>query len=102
MARAQNLLGTRSSRDNRPPVKSIGPVHARESRRHIIVSMNGYPPSMAPPPIMPAGAVWQTHKSPDGREYYYNTATKQTQWTKPDELMTDDEVRIVLSLQTMC
>ena len=31
---------------------------------------------------------WVAHKAPDGREYYYNSATKQTQWDKPEELKT--------------
>ena len=30
-------------------------------------------------------SVWQTH-AVDGREYYYNTETKQTTWDKPDAL----------------
>lgn len=30
---------------------------------------------------------WQEYKSPDGRVYYYNSITKATQWTKPEELM---------------
>lgn len=38
------------------------------------------------------GAVWQEHRTPDGRLYYYNAATKVTQWTKPEEMMTAAEV----------
>lgn len=34
---------------------------------------------------------WQEYKSPDGRVYYYNTITKVTQWTKPEELMSPAE-----------
>ncbi|KAK8240261.1 formin binding protein-like protein [Phyllosticta capitalensis] len=29
--------------------------------------------------------VWQKAHAPDGREYYYNTVTKATQWTRPEE-----------------
>lgn len=35
---------------------------------------------------------WQEHHTPDGRAYYYNAATKVTQWTKPEEMMGGAEV----------
>lgn len=35
---------------------------------------------------------WQEHKTADGRAYYYNTTTKATQWTKPEDMMTPAEV----------
>lgn len=41
-----------------------------------------------------ANPIWSQAQAPDGRVYYYNTQTKQTQWTKPEELMTAAEVRI--------
>ena len=34
---------------------------------------------------------WQEYKSQDGRVYYYNSITKATQWTKPEELMSPAE-----------
>lgn len=37
-------------------------------------------------------SVWSQAES-NGRTYYYNTITKATQWTKPEELMTPSEVR---------
>jgi pre-mRNA-processing factor 40 len=49
--------------------------------------MNGGP--VAPP-------VWQEAKNADGRVYYYNTITRATQWTKPEELMTAAEVCVIL------
>jgi pre-mRNA-processing factor 40 len=39
-----------------------------------------------------APALWQEARNADGRVYYYNTITKETQWTKPEELMTPAEV----------
>ncbi|PQE25746.1 formin binding protein [Rutstroemia sp. NJR-2017a BBW] len=36
-------------------------------------------------------ALWQEARNADGRVYYYNTITKETQWTKPEELMTPAE-----------
>ncbi|XP_065071818.1 pre-mRNA-processing factor 40 homolog B-like [Rhopilema esculentum] len=35
---------------------------------------------------------WSTHQAPDGREYFYNTETKQSVWSKPDELKTPGEL----------
>lgn len=43
-------------------------------------------PFMAPPMMMPGGTVWRAHKAPDGRTYYYNITTMETQWNKPKEL----------------
>ena len=34
---------------------------------------------------------WVTHKNAEGREYYHNTATNETSWTKPQELVTEQE-----------
>jgi pre-mRNA-processing factor 40 len=48
-------------------------------------AMNGH---SAPP------SLWQEARNADGRVYYYNTITKATQWTKPEDLMTPAEVRI--------
>ncbi|KIW52071.1 hypothetical protein PV05_07742 [Exophiala xenobiotica] len=44
--------------------------------------MNGLPP---------APVLWQEARAADGRTYYYNTATKETTWTKPAEVMTPVE-----------
>lgn len=33
--------------------------------------------------------LWRTATDPkSGREYYYNSVTKETTWTKPDALLT--------------
>ena len=50
-------------------------------------TMNGYDGGAG------GAAAWQEHRTPDGRAYYYNAATKVTQWTKPEELMSGAEVR---------
>ncbi|RDL41944.1 uncharacterized protein BP5553_01923 [Venustampulla echinocandica] len=35
--------------------------------------------------------LWSEARNADGRIYYYNTVTKATQWTKPEDLMTAAE-----------
>ncbi|KAI9674780.1 MAG: hypothetical protein M1817_001684 [Caeruleum heppii] len=50
--------------------------------------MNGTMGSMSP--LGPPG-LWQEARNADGRVYYYNSQTKETQWTKPLELMTPAE-----------
>ncbi|PHH68843.1 hypothetical protein CDD80_7203 [Ophiocordyceps camponoti-rufipedis] len=47
----------------------------------------GGPPGAPPPP----STCWREHRTPDGRVYFYNSVTKVTQWTKPEELMTPAE-----------
>lgn len=40
----------------------------------------------------PKSSSWTEHKAPDGRTYFYNHATKQSSWEKPDELKTHTEL----------
>ncbi|ROW11092.1 hypothetical protein VMCG_00971 [Cytospora schulzeri] len=40
---------------------------------------------------LPGAVIWQEHRTADGRTYYYNTATKVTQWTKPEDIMSPAE-----------
>ncbi len=42
--------------------------------------------------------VWQSCKTPDGYDYFFNTVTNETSWEKPEELMTDDEKDAAVSL----
>lgn len=48
--------------------------------------MNGFGSPYGQPP-----SAWKEHFTEDGRAYYYNAATKATQWTKPEELMSSGE-----------
>jgi len=52
--------------------------------------MNGVAGPYGHPP--PAPVAWQEARTPDGRSYYYNSITKVTQWTKPEDLMGPAEV----------
>ncbi|KAK9369115.1 hypothetical protein V1509DRAFT_621173 [Lipomyces kononenkoae] len=36
-------------------------------------------------------SIWQEHKTPDGRVYYYNAETRESSWTKPEALLTPKE-----------
>ena len=36
--------------------------------------------------------AWTEHKAPDGRTYYYNAATRQSSWDKPDSLKSAAEL----------
>ena len=36
-------------------------------------------------------SAWTEHKAPDGRIYFYNAATKQSAWEKPEEMKTEAE-----------
>lgn len=39
----------------------------------------------APPDSLEQKPLWETHKSPEGYTYYYNTTTGETQWDMPDD-----------------
>ncbi|UKJ90748.2 formin binding protein 3 [Theileria orientalis] len=43
---------------------------------------------------MDPNKIWSEHVSKDGRKYYYNQLTKKSQWYKPDELKTQQELLI--------
>lgn len=70
------------------PSTAVNPTIDFESDIGINHTMNGMSAPFAPP-----GSAWSEHRTPDGRVYYYNSLTKVTQWTKPEELMTPVEVR---------
>lgn len=36
--------------------------------------------------------IWRELKTADGQAYYYNTQTQQTQWEKPNELLSGNEL----------
>jgi pre-mRNA-processing factor 40 len=53
---------------------------------------------MQPRPMMYNAAppsVWSTHTAPDGRNYYYNSVTRQSTYEKPEALMTEAEKKLV-------
>lgn len=50
-------------------------------------TMNGVGAPYAQP-----SSAWVEHHTPEGRAYYYNSATKVTQWTKPEDIMSPVEV----------
>jgi pre-mRNA-processing factor 40 len=52
--------------------------------------MNGVNGAFPPP-----AGTWQEHRTQDGRIYYYNTVTRVTQWTKPEDMMTPAEVHML-------
>jgi WW domain-containing protein len=56
----------------------------RPSCLYFLCIMNGFAPQ---------AAIWKEAKAPDGRVYYYNTQTKATTWTKPQEMMAPVDVR---------
>ncbi|EAN33112.2 WW domain protein [Theileria parva strain Muguga] len=43
---------------------------------------------------MSSQSLWTEHVSKDGRKYYYNQKTKKSQWEKPNELKTEQELII--------
>ncbi|CAI4228888.1 unnamed protein product [Auanema sp. JU1783] len=45
----------------------------------------------SPQPQQSQNSVWQESIATDGRVYYYNKQTKESTWTKPDELKTAQE-----------
>ncbi|RXG72651.1 WW domain-containing protein [Armadillidium vulgare] len=62
-----------------PPMPTLGPPR---------------PAFNIPPPgfMAPYGQPTTEHKAPDGRTYFYNTATRQSSWEKPDELKSQAEL----------
>lgn len=56
-------------------------------------NFGGPPGATASPVATTSGGEWSEHKAPDGRTYYYNQATKQSSWQKPDQLKTPAEVK---------
>lgn len=52
------------------------------------------PPAAAPAAAAPAAVKgWTEHKAADGRTYYYNAASGESKWEKPDELKTEEELQ---------
>ena len=47
-------------------------------------------PASLPAPV-PLGNSWNEVQTSDGRVYYFNAETRVSQWTKPEDIMTEDE-----------
>jgi hypothetical protein len=62
---------------------------ARSAGARLAFAMNGHGGPFGQHP------AWQEHRTADGRSYYYNSITKLTQWTKPEDLMSPAEVSLV-------
>eukprot|EP00039_Didymoeca_costata_P026975 m.17110 g.17110 ORF g.17110 m.17110 type:complete len:380 (-) comp5907_c0_seq1:50-1189(-) len=43
-------------------------------------------------------SAWTTHKTPEGHEYYYNTITKESTWTKPNQIR--EQIQALSAAQT--
>lgn len=91
----QNFLGLRLA-SLFPVPNTSRQLYARTfiSRKTI---MNGFAPPNGmpfPPPggmPPPARNTWRATTTADGRTYYYNSETNVTQWTKPEELKSNEE-----------
>ncbi|OEH79246.1 formin binding [Cyclospora cayetanensis] len=53
-------------------------------------------PFFANPSMITSGDGWTEHVSKEGRKYYYNTLTQESQWGKPLSLQTPEEAQILL------
>ncbi|KAL8440398.1 hypothetical protein Efla_000286 [Eimeria flavescens] len=53
-------------------------------------------PFFANPSMITSGDGWTEHISKEGRKYYYNTLTQESQWGKPLSLQTPEEAQILL------
>lgn len=53
-------------------------------------------PFFANPSMVTSGDGWTEHVSKEGRKYYYNTLTQESQWGKPLSLQTPEEAHILL------
>lgn len=53
------------------------------------ISQLPVPPTVAPIQPPKTFGEWVEYKTPDGKPYYFNMSTKQTVWTKPEEMIKD-------------
>ncbi|PFH51972.1 hypothetical protein AMATHDRAFT_74657 [Amanita thiersii Skay4041] len=65
----------------------------QEQTHYVISRMIGSSPRPAPffvlHPLLVS--MWTEHRNPEGRTYWFNTATKESVWEKPDDLKTPFE-----------
>jgi hypothetical protein len=56
---------------------------------------NGEGEEFVSDPTLQTSSIWSIHKS-EGRIYYYNEETKKSTWTKPFELLTKEEQKLMV------
>lgn len=74
----------RGSQTPAPPITSDKNV--RETGPSSTLTHDGASKSTIPLTFIGSTSEWRTAVADDGRTYYWNTRTKQVQWTKPSEL----------------
>lgn len=81
---------TRETRWDRPS--------ANDSKSLPSATYSAAPSPKRPAPSSPESAPerkdssqWLQHQTPDGRVYYYNTVTRKTSWTQPNDVINVDE-----------
>lgn len=68
------------------------PAQERQSAAGRIPDRAPSPPPGAPSPVRTAQrSAWRAHAAADGRRYFYNLDTMETQWKRPPEYSTDEE-----------
>ncbi|CAD5189998.1 unnamed protein product [Musa acuminata subsp. malaccensis] len=69
-----------------PQSSSIPPTTASSTPASVVPTTAAtLPNSVNTSPAVPMTCNWTEHTSPDGFKYYYNSATQESKWEKPEE-----------------